>query len=404
MIDARPTCAEFDYGQYEPELADELHQAAERIRSRGQEQISAIIDIGKELNDVKRKVGHGNWGAWLNTEFAMSVATADRYMRGADFISHKGAQGKFVTVTNLTPGLLYKLSAKSAPPLLVQEAIERVETGAPMSEKEFRFRAAVLKRANRTATIDTAAEAAEDQRCAQSRPNGQQEAANAAVLMLRESLGDQFLAFVALFEKAGMAFSSTLRRSVMLGSIKPAAEANFQRAAAAAEPSRPEPAEPRCSDLLGQVAPTVPSVSEEGWAAQDDDRMARPNIRSVDELARPSAEIATGERKNPHQHSEVKEHGRAVRPTQGGATLTPPGVICSHKHSICGYTGCLSQGRCLAVPGSQATVPLRHAGPSDASQLPRELNARRKPPASLPNNPVCGPGVALQVNAVSLGK
>src|ERR1700732_3015443 len=124
MIDALPTCAEFDYGQYEPKLADELRQAAERIRSRGQDQIAAIVDIGDQLNQVKSKVGHGNWGSCLNSESAMSVATANRYMRGAAFVADKRAQGKFVTVTNLTPALLFQMSAKSAPPLLVHEAVE----------------------------------------------------------------------------------------------------------------------------------------------------------------------------------------------------------------------------------------------------------------------------------------
>src|ERR1700680_3355427 len=201
MIDALPTCAEFDYGQYEPKVADELRQAAECIRSRGQDQIAAMVDIGNQLNQVKSKVGHGNWGSWLKSQFAMSVATADRYMRGAAFIADERTQGKFVTVTNLTPGLLFQMSAKSAPPLLVHEAVERAETTAPMSRKGFRSRLAALKEAKRTATIGAATEAAQDQEHPHSAPEHggrpqtfgrEQEAANAAVLMVRESLGDQF--------------------------------------------------------------------------------------------------------------------------------------------------------------------------------------------------------------------
>jgi hypothetical protein len=59
MTDTIPSCAEFDYGQYEPEVADELRQVADRIRSRGQDQIAAIVHIGKELNEVKKRSGTG---------------------------------------------------------------------------------------------------------------------------------------------------------------------------------------------------------------------------------------------------------------------------------------------------------------------------------------------------------
>jgi hypothetical protein len=265
MIDALPTCAEFDYGQYEPELANELRQAAERIRSRGQDQIAAIVDIGNELIQVKSKVGHGNWGSWLKSEFAMSVATANRYMRGAAFIADKRTQGKFITVTNLTPGSLFQMSAKSAPPLLVHEAVERAETSAPMSEKEFRSRLAALKEAKRAATIGAATEAAQHQEDTQPAseqgtvPQGfgrQHEAANAAVSMLRESLGDQFPTFVALFEEADIAFSSALRGSAMLPTtirVASTTEVNLQPAPTA-EPPAPEPGEHGCPEFL---VPTI---------------------------------------------------------------------------------------------------------------------------------------------------
>ena len=65
MTDTIPSCAEFDYGQYEPEVADELRQVADRIRSRGQDQIAAIVHIGKQRNNSaggKINVAHQSAG------------------------------------------------------------------------------------------------------------------------------------------------------------------------------------------------------------------------------------------------------------------------------------------------------------------------------------------------------
>jgi hypothetical protein len=393
MIDALPTCAEFDYGQYEPKLADELRQAAERIRSRGQDQIAAIVDIGNELNQVKNKVGHGNWGSWLNSEFAMSIATANRYLRGAAFIADKRSRGKFVTVTNLTAGLLFQMSAKSAPPLLVHEAVERAETDAPMSEKEFRSRLAALKKAKSTATIGAATEAAQDQENAHSAPEHgcrpqtfgrEQEAANAAVLMVRESLGDQFPTFAALVEEAGRAFSSALRGSAILPTTIPIAsttQVNLQPTAvsvdrqgrnepAASEPSSLEPAQYGCSNPAAEPGELLHRVTRTGAATPEPQpgQGDEPEVHNVQEFRKPAAEVSVREPRVLLEDSPPKTMHERLATRRGGATLAPPGVICSHKQGICGYTSCLSRGRCLATPGSQAAAPLRPDGASSCFQ------------------------------------
>src|SRR5436305_759129 len=113
MTDRIPVATEFDYAGYDPEVADSLRDTADRIRARGRDQIAAI---GKALVDVKEKVGHGNWGAWLASEFSMSVSTANRYMRGAKFVEDNFADDKFVNETNLTANVLSLISAKSTPP------------------------------------------------------------------------------------------------------------------------------------------------------------------------------------------------------------------------------------------------------------------------------------------------
>ena len=76
---------DFDYGQYAPEVQHELQKAAEKIRTAGRDEAEVIIKIGDALSQVKKKVRHGNWGAWLDLEFTMSVSSASRYIRAAAF-------------------------------------------------------------------------------------------------------------------------------------------------------------------------------------------------------------------------------------------------------------------------------------------------------------------------------
>ena len=101
----------------------------------GRSLASALVDIGTTLSRVKDKVGHGRWGSWLLIEFSMSVSTAERYMRVA-----KWAADKIVTVTNLQPSTLYILSAKSTPPSLAHEVLNRLEANDPISEKDLTAR------------------------------------------------------------------------------------------------------------------------------------------------------------------------------------------------------------------------------------------------------------------------
>jgi hypothetical protein len=214
MTDTALVSGGFDYGAFDAEVVDELREAAIHIRARGHEHASALVDIGTTLSRVKDKVGHGRWGSWLLIEFSMSVSTAERYMRVA-----KWAADKIVTVTNLQPSTLYILSAKSTPPSVVQEVLDRVEANDPISERELRRTLASTKKKR-----------AEDATMPPHHPGGappareeepqlqgfegeglERESAKAAVLLLRESLGDDFHNFVKLWEDAGSAFTSALR-------------------------------------------------------------------------------------------------------------------------------------------------------------------------------------------------
>jgi hypothetical protein len=73
----------------EPVVAtpESLDVFAERIRAehepvvlKGSELVEHAIAAGRMLIDVKQRVGHGHFGAWLVAHFPASQDTAQRYM------------------------------------------------------------------------------------------------------------------------------------------------------------------------------------------------------------------------------------------------------------------------------------------------------------------------------------
>ena len=69
-----------------------------------------IIEIGKNLIEVKQAIGHGNWLPWLDAEFGFSERSAQNFMNVAD-------KFKSATVSDLdfAPKALYLLAQNSTP-------------------------------------------------------------------------------------------------------------------------------------------------------------------------------------------------------------------------------------------------------------------------------------------------
>jgi hypothetical protein len=373
----------FDYSQLDPDIADELREAAARIRERGREQSTAIIDIGNTLLRVKDKLQHGEWGYWLDAEFSMSTSTAGRYMRVA-----KWAADKSVTVTNLQPSTLYLFSAKSTPPSMAQEVLDCLSNDS-ISEKELKSRLSSMKNTKRAAAassgategttrptdLQVSAPPAHEQARKFQRLGSEQEAAKAAVLMLRECLGDQFAKFVTLWGRAGNAFSSALCGSA-------GAAAGGVAHTNAAEPERaPPPQSPQIDEMEQQPTAPEESAAQPNQSAQRDFTTSEP-IEKADQQPASVAPSAP----EPHQPDDCEttataminepEQLRAFTPElaekrdgghpqamanllapHNGAPFTPsPGVVCYHKQGSCGYTGCRAVGRCLVTRSSEAAA------------------------------------------------
>ena len=82
-----------------------IAQRADRIRQLQADVQRGIIEIGNELLAAKKEVGHGNWSAWLETEFSWSDRTARRFMAVAERF------GKMDNVVRFQPSILQAMLA-----------------------------------------------------------------------------------------------------------------------------------------------------------------------------------------------------------------------------------------------------------------------------------------------------
>lgn len=108
----------FNYGDLEPEQANETRAAAERIRLLQHRTVEDIISIGAELAQQKKVLPHGSFEGWIKAEFGMALRTARRLM-DVGRVYH----GKSANLADLGPSVLYELAAPSTPQA-VRDAVE----------------------------------------------------------------------------------------------------------------------------------------------------------------------------------------------------------------------------------------------------------------------------------------
>jgi phage N-6-adenine-methyltransferase len=113
----------FDYTALDLETRIVVQQRTEEIRVLVRRSAQDIIDIGAKLIDVKARLGHGNFGRWLDAEFGWSGRTAANFMN----VSSKFAN--FANLADFAASALYLLSEPSTPEPARLEAIERANNG-----------------------------------------------------------------------------------------------------------------------------------------------------------------------------------------------------------------------------------------------------------------------------------
>ena len=121
----------FTYAGLPAPVAAEIEATATRSKDRLIRQVTDIIETGRDLQEVKGKLEHGQFEPWLKTSFNMTARTAQKYMRAAEYFADKSELS-----SHLTPNTIYLLSAKSTPEVVHEQVVERLESGLP-AEPEY---------------------------------------------------------------------------------------------------------------------------------------------------------------------------------------------------------------------------------------------------------------------------
>lgn len=228
----------FDYGGMAAENVRELETAAERIGERIKRTVESIIDLGRELTEIRDRVGHGRFGEWIATHAlelkGISQRTVERWIAAAEW-----AQDKFDTVTKLEPTAVYALAAPSCPPAAQVKVLERIEAGEPMPVSTVKFMIAEARREEQAAKAEAKMTTAEKKKRAEHKARKDREAANRraqcdaeeeardaaadhVVEFLQRHLGGDLLAeFSKLIEHAGLCRIENRLRARAAERVKP---------------------------------------------------------------------------------------------------------------------------------------------------------------------------------------
>ncbi|MFP1630967.1 DUF3102 domain-containing protein [Zhengella sp. ZM62] len=139
----------FHYEGVDEPDADEIRDAAARIRERHTNIVKNILATGKDLLMVKNKLKHGAFRQWLEADFGWSERTAQNYMQAARVFG-----GMAHAVEALAPASIYKLSARNTPEAVRESVINDIDKGNTPTAKDIdeRIKAAKLARAARNGT------------------------------------------------------------------------------------------------------------------------------------------------------------------------------------------------------------------------------------------------------------
>jgi phage N-6-adenine-methyltransferase len=114
----------FDYAALDTETRMLVQQRTSEIKALMKRAAQDIIDIGQKLIEVKARLGHGNFGAWLSAEFDWHYTTAVNFMRVAETFKNRN----FLDL-HVAPSALYLLAAPSTPESARVEVLERAQDG-----------------------------------------------------------------------------------------------------------------------------------------------------------------------------------------------------------------------------------------------------------------------------------
>jgi hypothetical protein len=94
--------AGFDYSRLKPEIRAKVQGLAKEINDGFRRTGLQVFELGKQLLEMKDHLGHGQFGRWLETEFAGSRETATAWMKIAKTFDGKPELLESVSVAGLS--------------------------------------------------------------------------------------------------------------------------------------------------------------------------------------------------------------------------------------------------------------------------------------------------------------
>ena len=114
----------FNYQDLDLETRLLVVERTEKIRGLLKRSTEDILNIGKYLLEVKKKLGHGKFSSWLEFEFDESLTTAARFMQ-----IYKKFKSFNLKDLNFSHSVLYELAGTSVPNEAIQETLALAKKG-----------------------------------------------------------------------------------------------------------------------------------------------------------------------------------------------------------------------------------------------------------------------------------
>jgi hypothetical protein len=121
-----PSSPVFSYEELDEDVALRVQEKTNLLRQFVQHTVEDLINVGRTLREVKAELEHGQFGRWLNSEFAWTDRTARNLMALSDAFSIHELEG-----LKIPPSALYVLA--DAPQAARTEALDQARSGKKLT-------------------------------------------------------------------------------------------------------------------------------------------------------------------------------------------------------------------------------------------------------------------------------
>lgn len=120
----------FNYQSIDRDIRPRIIDATTRLHVLERKTGEQVLEIGRILIEVKAALGHGQFVAWLDSEFGWSRDTARNFMSVAEMF------GDMTKISSFAPSALYALASNSVPAEIREEFVAQAEAGGKVTHKQ----------------------------------------------------------------------------------------------------------------------------------------------------------------------------------------------------------------------------------------------------------------------------